>query len=133
MIVVLTHSLFSIHQGADFLLNHIVRKTGETWRCYFSVTRDGKPVHRQRKLFAECFYTMAFSELARATGDKTYKVILFTYFKGPSYVMWLELNSSFCCTLRLLFVPHGWNIGLSSPQSTSSVSRYFDAWSTVNI
>lgn len=53
--------------GMDFMRKHVQRPDG---RCYFSLTRDGKPVFIQRKPFSECFYVMALAEYARATGDQ---------------------------------------------------------------
>ena len=48
-------------------------------RCYFAVTEEGKPLRLQRKPYTECFYTMAMSELHRATGDSKYQVRLKFY------------------------------------------------------
>ena len=46
------------------------------------VSKEGAPVKLQRKPFTECFYTMAFAELAKATGNGHYMVrdgsIIFT-------------------------------------------------------
>ncbi len=41
-------------------------------RVYFSVTRDGQPIHIQRKIYSEVFYVMALTEMARATGRGEY-------------------------------------------------------------
>ncbi len=38
-------------------------------RVYFSLSREGRPVFIQRKLFAECFYLLGLTEYARASGD----------------------------------------------------------------
>ncbi|MDX2270969.1 MAG: AGE family epimerase/isomerase [Cyanobacteriota bacterium] len=38
-------------------------------RVYFCLTRHGDPVYLQRKIFSECFYIMALSEVCRATTD----------------------------------------------------------------
>jgi N-acylglucosamine 2-epimerase len=56
-------------QGAAFL-----RRFGKTddGRAYFSLTRDGRPTHIQRKIYSEVFYAMAMSEMARATGRDEY-------------------------------------------------------------
>lgn len=51
-----------------------IKKPDNTGKCYFLLTQDGKPVKSQRTIFSECFYTMAMSELARATGKEKYKV-----------------------------------------------------------
>jgi N-acylglucosamine 2-epimerase len=52
--------------GADFLRSHGFDADG---RMFFTVTREGRPLRKRRYLFSECFAVMAFSELARATGD----------------------------------------------------------------
>ena len=58
-------------------------------RCYFATTEDGKPCKLQRKPYTECFYVMALAELYRATGNKTYQVIVvgkagFSLYSGTS-------------------------------------------------
>ncbi len=52
-------------QGMDF-----IRRYGRTpdGRVYFSLTRDGQPIHIQRKIYGEVFFVMALAEMARATG-----------------------------------------------------------------
>ena len=52
--------------GVDF-----IRKYGrdDNGRVYFSVSREGRPVFMQRKIFAECFYIMALDEYSRAVGQ----------------------------------------------------------------
>jgi N-acylglucosamine 2-epimerase len=57
-------------QGADFL-RHCGRDKA-TGRVYFSLTRDGQPMHLQRKIYAEVFYQLAMTEMARATGRADY-------------------------------------------------------------
>ena len=64
--------LQAAERGGQFLINH-VRVPGQT-RCYFAVTADGQPARLQRKPYTESFYTMAMSELYRATGKKQYRV-----------------------------------------------------------
>ena len=56
--------------GADFLLKHGVDKEG-LW--YFSLTREGKPLVQPYNIFSDCFATMAFSELYKATGNEQFK------------------------------------------------------------
>ena len=56
--------------GARFLREHARR---EDDRVYFSLTRAGAPLALQRKIFAECFYVLAFAEYARASGDDSYR------------------------------------------------------------
>lgn len=55
--------------GIRFLREHAVRDDG---RVFFSVSADGKPVYMQRKIFSECFYTMALAGFAHATGEMRY-------------------------------------------------------------
>ena len=43
-------------------------------KCYFSLTKDGKPIKIQRQIFSECFYVMAMSEMYRVLQDDIYKV-----------------------------------------------------------
>ena len=52
--------------GVDFLLKHAFDSDG---RCFFGVTRDGRPLRKRRYLFTETFVTIAFAEYAKATGD----------------------------------------------------------------
>ncbi len=52
--------------GATFLRDHCRRPDRRVWFC---VTREGRPVQLQRKMFAECFYVMAMAQYARASGD----------------------------------------------------------------
>ncbi|XP_067683383.1 N-acylglucosamine 2-epimerase-like isoform X2 [Haliotis asinina] len=58
-------------KGADFLKQHM--KNPDTMKCCLSMTRDGQPIKIQRTIFSECFYLMAMSELARATGETMYR------------------------------------------------------------
>ncbi|HNQ37915.1 MAG TPA: AGE family epimerase/isomerase, partial [Prolixibacteraceae bacterium] len=39
---------------------------------YFSLTREGKPLVEPYNIFSDCFATMAFGQLFRATGDEQY-------------------------------------------------------------
>ncbi len=59
---------FSI-QGAEFLRKH-GRDVNKNW--YFSLTRDGKPLTQAYSLFSDCFATMAFGQLSKATGNAEY-------------------------------------------------------------
>lgn len=56
-------------QGLDF-----IRRFGRTpdGRVYFSLTREGLPIHIQRKIYGEVFFVMALTEMARATGSAQY-------------------------------------------------------------
>lgn len=56
----------AIH-GADFLEKYGRDKMGN-W--FFSLTREGKPLVEPYNIFSDCFAAMAFSQLARATGDQ---------------------------------------------------------------
>lgn len=53
-------------QGADFLRRHGRDPRGH-W--YFALTRAGAPLVQPYNIFSDCFATMAFAQLARATGD----------------------------------------------------------------
>jgi N-acylglucosamine 2-epimerase len=55
------------HLGVEFLRHYAHRPDH---RVYFCLTRDGKPLQLQRKIFSECFYVMALAEYARATHDQ---------------------------------------------------------------
>jgi len=55
--------------GIRFLRDHAIRDDGRVW---FSLTADGRPVHIQRKIFSECFYTMALAGYGHATGEGRY-------------------------------------------------------------
>jgi len=52
--------------GIDFLVKHAFDSDG---RCFFSLTRDGRPLRKRRYLFTETFVIIAFAEYARAAGD----------------------------------------------------------------
>ena len=52
--------------GVDFLLKHAFDSDG---RCFYSLTRDGRPLRKRRYLFSEVFVTIALAEYARASGD----------------------------------------------------------------
>ena len=51
--------------GVEFLREHALRPNGQV---FFSLTRDGKPLYQQRKIFSECFYVMGLAGYARAAG-----------------------------------------------------------------
>lgn len=55
---------FLIDNGHDGKLN---------W--YFSLTREGKPLVKPYNIFSDCFATMAFGQLYRATGNPQYAEI----------------------------------------------------------
>ena len=56
-------------QGGEFL-----RKYGHdgNYDWYFSLTRDGRPLIEPYNIFSYTFATMAFAQLAKASGDKEY-------------------------------------------------------------
>jgi N-acylglucosamine 2-epimerase len=56
-------------QGLDFIRRYGRAPDG---RVYFSLTRDGQPIHIQRKIYGEVFFVMALTEMARATGRQEY-------------------------------------------------------------
>ena len=53
----------------DFIEHHCFDTDGH---MFFSVTEDGTPLRKRRYVFSETFATIAMSEYALATGDKTY-------------------------------------------------------------
>jgi N-acylglucosamine 2-epimerase len=55
--------------GAKFLQKH---GHDGTLNWYFSLTRDGKPLVQPYNIFSDCFATMAFGQLYKATGDEEY-------------------------------------------------------------
>lgn len=76
--------------GADFISQHI--KVANEQRCYFMVSKEGTPLKLQRKPFTECFYTMAFAELSRATGNNHY-MELAEQMLGQ-LIQWIMIDSS---------------------------------------
>jgi len=52
--------------GAEFLRRHAFDPLG---RCYFSLTRDGRPAGYQRKPYAAVFICLGLHEYGRATGE----------------------------------------------------------------
>lgn len=56
--------------GASFVERHALDPGG---RSYFSLTREGLPVHFQRKPYATAFVAQGLLEFARATGDRSYQ------------------------------------------------------------
>ncbi|XP_076370998.1 N-acylglucosamine 2-epimerase-like [Tachypleus tridentatus] len=59
-------------RGAEFMMANLKDKNSK--KCYFSVTRNGRPVKIQRTIFTECFYALGLLELGRATKDEKYLV-----------------------------------------------------------
>lgn len=55
--------------GAKFLEKHGADKDGK-W--YFSLNRQGEPLVQPYNIFSDCFATMAFGQLYKATGDEQY-------------------------------------------------------------
>ena len=55
--------------GIKFLISHAEREDG---RVYFEMTQNGTPIYLQRKIFTECFFTMALAEYGRATSSDRY-------------------------------------------------------------
>lgn len=63
--------------GAKFLLEH-GRAADGSW--YFSTTRDGQPLVQPYNIFSDCFATMAFGQLSRATQNSEYADVAKTTF-----------------------------------------------------
>jgi len=59
-------------QGADFLIKN-GRDENNDW--YFSLTKEGKPLTQAYNIFSDCFASMAFAQLSKATGDEIYSKI----------------------------------------------------------
>lgn len=55
--------------GAQFLEQYGRNKNGD-W--YFSLDQSGKPLMEAYNIFSDCFATMAFAQLCKATGNKSY-------------------------------------------------------------
>ncbi|MFN7925718.1 MAG: AGE family epimerase/isomerase [Bryobacteraceae bacterium] len=53
--------------GAEFLRKHAFDELG---RCYFSLTREGKPAFYQRKPYAAVFVTIGLLEYSKASGEQ---------------------------------------------------------------
>lgn len=60
--------------GATFLQKCAMDHDGN-W--YFSLTQDGRPLIQPYNIFSDCFASMAFSQYARATGNKNAHVIAY--------------------------------------------------------
>ena len=65
--------------GADFLTKY-GRDNDGNW--YFSLTREGKPLVQPYNIFSDCFATMAFAQLYKATGEKEYADIALRTFNN---------------------------------------------------
>ena len=72
--------LAAAEQGAQFLKNH---GHDGNYNFYFSTTRDGKPLVEPYNIFSNTFATMAFGQLAKATGKKEYEENAVLYY-GPT-------------------------------------------------
>jgi len=58
--------------GADFLQKHGKDEDGN-W--YFSLNQKGQPLVQPYNIFSDCFATMAFGQLYKATGNESYATI----------------------------------------------------------
>jgi N-acylglucosamine 2-epimerase len=65
--------------GADFLIKHGRDEEGN-W--YFSLTEEGKPLVQPYNIFSDCFATMAFAALDKASPSDEYKKIALTTFNN---------------------------------------------------
>ena len=52
--------------GIDFISKHAFEKNNRMW---FHVTKDGKPIRKRRYIYTECFGSIAYAALGKATGD----------------------------------------------------------------
>ena len=71
--------LETAEKGARFLEKH-GRDSKGNW--YFSLTREGKPLVAPYNIFSDCFATMAFAQMAKATGEKKYSDIAVATFRN---------------------------------------------------
>jgi N-acylglucosamine 2-epimerase len=58
--------------GARFLSRH---GHDGSFNWYFSLTREGRPLVQPYNIFSDCFATMAFGQLSKATGNSEYAAI----------------------------------------------------------
>lgn len=65
--------------GAEFLKKHGRDKEGN-W--YFSLTREGRPLIQPYNIFSDCFASMAFGQLNKATGNSEYAEIAVRTFEN---------------------------------------------------
>jgi N-acylglucosamine 2-epimerase len=65
--------------GAEFLQKHGRDANGN---FYFSLDREGKPLMQPYNIFSDCFATMAFAQLSKATGKDEYAHIAKTTFEN---------------------------------------------------
>jgi len=65
--------------GAAFMKKFGRYKEGN-W--YFSLTADGKPLVQPYNIFNDCFGTMAFASLNKATPNESYKQIALVAFEN---------------------------------------------------
>jgi N-acylglucosamine 2-epimerase len=65
--------------GADFLMKHGRDEKGN-W--YFSLTAEGKPLVQPYNIFSDCFATMAFAALDKASPSDEYKKIALDTFEN---------------------------------------------------
>jgi N-acylglucosamine 2-epimerase len=65
--------------GADFLQKYGHDSEGN-W--YFSLTREGKPLIQPYNIFSDCFATMAFGQLFKATGNEEHGQLAKKTFEG---------------------------------------------------
>ncbi len=65
--------------GAEFLMKNGRDHTG---RWYFSLDRNGRPLVQAYNIFSDCFATMAFAQLAKATKKSEYADIAVKTFRS---------------------------------------------------
>jgi N-acylglucosamine 2-epimerase len=65
--------------GAAFMEKFGMDASGN-W--FFSLTREGKPIVEPYNIFSDCFATMAFGELYKATGDIRHRDIAVTTYRN---------------------------------------------------
>ncbi len=65
--------------GMKFLAGNALDNKGS---CYFSLTREGKPLVQPYNIFSDCFTAMAASEYARASEDEEMRDLALRLFKS---------------------------------------------------
>lgn len=65
--------------GADFLMKHGRDNDGH-W--FFALDKKGNPIVQPHSIFSDCFATMAYAQLFKATGDEVYRDIALQTFQN---------------------------------------------------
>ena len=96
--------------GAEFLERHgFDPADGRMW---FHVSRDGTPIRKRRYSYSECFASIAFGELAQATGEQRYFDLA-----QSTYQAFIEfaLEGNLPTGMTPKFTSHRPSVGLGGP------------------